>query len=231
MPHVDAEEKKMPEPIAGDRPMPVDVVHRNPTDHDHDEGHHEEAWQEWARVAFVALVTVVVWSGVIPRFHHVDWLAIAGLLIGGFPIFKEAVADVLKGRMTMELSMTIALVAAAAIGEFFTALLIIVFVLVAEILEGMTVGRGRNAIHQLLDLLPHSVEVRSEGDVASRDLAAVQRGRCGAGTSGRACSRGRGCCQRSFVRGSGYDHRGVDAGREDLGLPGFRRNDEPVGRS
>ena len=32
---------------------------------------------------------------------------------------------------------------------------IVVFVLIAEILEGMTVGRRRQAIHDLLDLLPH----------------------------------------------------------------------------
>jgi len=58
--------------------------------------------------------------------------------------------------MTMELSMTIALLAAAAIGEFFTALIITAFVLAAEVLEGLTVGRGRRAIGDLLDMLPHT---------------------------------------------------------------------------
>ena len=44
--------------------------------------------------------------------------------------------------MTMELSMTIALLSALAIGEFFTALVITGFVLAAEVLEGLTVGRA-----------------------------------------------------------------------------------------
>ena len=48
--------------------------------------------------------------------------------------------------MTMELSMTLALLAALVIREFFTALIITLFVLVAEILEGLTVSRGRKAI-------------------------------------------------------------------------------------
>src|SRR5258708_172178 len=65
--------------------------------------------------------------------------------------------------MTMELSMTIALLAALAIGEFLTALVITAFVLVAEILEGMTVGRGRRAIRDLLDFLPATVTVRRTG--------------------------------------------------------------------
>ena len=40
------------------------------------------------------------------------------------------------------------------------ALIIILFVLVAEILEGLTVERGRRAIRDLLELLPRTVIVR-----------------------------------------------------------------------
>ena len=152
--------------------------------HHHDNGHkhaeehhdHEEGWIEWARVAFVAIILILVWARVVPRVGAIDILALAGVLIGGYPIFKEAIADLLERRMTMELSMTIALVAASAIGEFFTALLITVFVLIAEILEGMTVGRGRRAIAELLNLLPQTAEVRSAGQVAARSLSEVQAG-------------------------------------------------------
>lgn len=149
----------------------------HPGNEAHDEEHGpQERIHEWIRVGFVALVIGLVWARVVPRYHGVDFLALSGILIGGFPIFKEAFGDLVKGRMTMELSMTIALVAASAIGEFFTALLITVFVLIAEIIEGMTVGRGRGAIRQLLDLLPQSVEVRSDGQVTSRDLSEVHVG-------------------------------------------------------
>ncbi len=149
-----------------------------PAAHQHDEAEHHSAGSrtEWIRVAFVALVLLAVWSGVLPRIAGIDYLALAGIAIGGYPIFKEAISDLLKGQMTMELSMTIALAAAAGIGEFFTALLITLFVLVAEILEGMTVGRGRRAIRKLLDLLPHDAEVRADGRVAPRDLSEVQAG-------------------------------------------------------
>jgi Cd2+/Zn2+-exporting ATPase/Cu+-exporting ATPase len=47
-----------------------------------------------------------------------------------------------------------------AIGEFFTALVITGFVLAAEVLEGLTVGRGRRAIQDLLNFLPRTVTVR-----------------------------------------------------------------------
>jgi heavy metal translocating P-type ATPase len=150
--------------------------HQDQDNHAQDHHDHGEGWIEWARVAFVVAILVLAWLQVIPRLRGVDILALIGVLIGGYPIFKEAIADLLERRMTMELSMTIALVAASVIGEFFTALLITVFVLIAEILEGMTVGRGRKAIQDLLDLLPHSAEVRSAGQVASRNLSEVQPG-------------------------------------------------------
>ena len=158
------------DPAVEDRNAPAESV--EPGEAEHSAG----SPAEWIRVGFVALMLLLVWSGLFPRVAGIDWLALAGIAIGGYPIFKEAISDLLKGHMTMELSMTIALVAAAGIGEFFTALLITLFVLIAEIIEGMTVGRGRRAIGKLLDLLPHHAEVRAAGQVAARDLSEVCAG-------------------------------------------------------
>lgn len=99
-----------------------------------------------------------------------------GLGAGGWPIFKEAVENLVAKRMTMELSMSIAIIAAAAISEFFTALIITLFVLVAEVLEGMTVSRGRRAIRDLLDFLPRAVSVRRGGAVAEVETEALAVG-------------------------------------------------------
>src|SRR6185437_2260412 len=109
-------------------------------------------------------------------FASVSLIGVLGVLIGGWPIFKEAAADVAARRMTMELSMAIAIVAAAAISEYFTALIITVFVLVAEVLEGMTVSRGRRAIRDLLDCLPRTVTVRRAGGVREASAGEVQVG-------------------------------------------------------
>lgn len=72
--------------------------------------------------------------------------------------------------------MTIALVAALCIGEFFTALIITVFVLAAEVLEGLTVGRGRRAIGDLLDLLPHSACIVKNGATVEVPVAEIRPG-------------------------------------------------------
>jgi heavy metal translocating P-type ATPase len=122
---------------------------------------HEHAldWQEIARIAFVAVAAGTAWFlGPLSGLS----LVIAGAictLAGGYPIFREAIENILERRMTMELSMAIAILAALAIREVFTALVITLFVLVAEVLEGLTVGRGRRAIRHLIDLLPSTATV------------------------------------------------------------------------
>ena len=118
---------------------------------------------ELARVAFVAVAAAAVWFRVWEPLANVSVVGIIATLIGGYPIFKEAVENFVERRMTMELSMTIALVAALSIGQAFTALVITAFVLVAEILEHLTVSRGREAIGDLLRYLPRTALVRRDG--------------------------------------------------------------------
>src|SRR6516162_9513558 len=146
--------------------------------HDPDDGGHEHALEgvDLVRIGLVALACIASWLDLWQHFASFDVIAFAATLAGGYPIFKEAVANVVSRRMTMELSMTIALTAALAIGEFFTALVIVLFVLVAEVLEGLTVGRGRRAIKDLLDLLPQQAVVRKDGGTQEVGAAEVQVG-------------------------------------------------------
>src|ERR1700739_3537206 len=88
-------------------------------------------------LAAVVLVRVRVWE----PFAHFSLIGWTAMIVGGFPIFKEAAENIVTRGMTMELSMSIAIVAALAIGEAVTALIILLFVQVAEILEGLTVSR------------------------------------------------------------------------------------------
>ena len=128
---------------------------------EHDDQHdHGLDRIELARIGFVAIAVAVSWFHVWRPVAAFDAVAWGATLVGGYPIFKEAFSALLARRMTMELSMTIALGAALTIGEAFTALVIVLFVLVAEVLEHMTVGRGRRAIRDLMDFLPRSAFVR-----------------------------------------------------------------------
>ena len=96
---------------------------------------HSISWLEGVRIGLVALCTIAVWLRFWEPLQRISLIGLAGVLIGGWPIFKEAAENIVSRRMTMELSMSIAIIAATAIGEFFTALIITLFVLIAEVLE------------------------------------------------------------------------------------------------
>ncbi len=161
---------------AADQRLPLDAEHagRRVGDHD-DDGHeaHGVDRLDLVRIALVAVAVGLSWSGVWRHLVHFDAIALAAAIVGGYPIFREALSALWARRMTMELSMTIALASALAIGEFFTALVIVLFVLIAEVLEHLTVGRGRKAIKELLDYLPRSVVVRRADSTENVASAAV----------------------------------------------------------
>ena len=147
--------------------------------HAHDDDQHGPKhleWTELVRIGFVGLAILVSWLRFWQPMPHFDVVGFVALLIGGYPIFREAFADVLSRRMTMELSMTIALASALAIREVFTAIVIVFFVLIAEVLEELTVGRGRRAIQDLLNLLPQQVELRRSEGVQSANLTELHIG-------------------------------------------------------
>ena len=160
-------------------------------EHRHHEGDDQTAhatfsWTELTRILFVVSAAAAVWFRVWERFARVSAIGLVGAVVGGWPIVAEAWDNILERRMTMELSMTIALAAALVIGEFFTALVITAFVLAAEVLEGLTVGRGRRAIRDLLEFLPATATVRRGSgsvriplsDVRIGDALLVSPGEC-----------------------------------------------------
>ncbi|MGB4779034.1 heavy metal translocating P-type ATPase [Microbacterium sp.] len=129
-----------------------------------------------ARMLFVAACTLAVALGLTWPWPAVPLVAVVGLVVGCWPILTEALHDVRQRRMSMELSMLIAIVAAALIGEWVTSLLITTFVLAAEILEDLSMDRGRDALTDLMAFLPDTVQVRQGGDIATVPLATVEPG-------------------------------------------------------
>ena len=125
-------------------------------------GYHID-WPTLLRIGFVVLCGALSLSGLGPNVGGVDLVALAGVVIGAYPIVAEALKALASRRMTMELSMVIAVAAACVVGAFQTSLVIVLFVLVAEVLEHMTVSRGRRAIAELVNLLPRMATIRRNG--------------------------------------------------------------------
>jgi heavy metal translocating P-type ATPase len=120
---------------------------------------------------FAAVVGILSAAGL--AWPMVALIAVVGLLVGCWPILAEAWEDVQHRRMSMELSMLIAIAAAAAIGAWSTALVITAFVLAAEILEDLSLDRGRDALTDLMAFLPSTVQVRDGVQLRSVPLSSV----------------------------------------------------------
>ncbi|WP_314902958.1 cation-translocating P-type ATPase [Actinomyces naeslundii] len=113
------------------------------------------------RIAVVGLAVLGAW--VAEATGTPGWavgaVGAAALLVGCWPLVVEAVGDLRERRMSMELSMLLAIVAAAAIGEWVTALAVTVFALCAEVLEDLSMDRGRDALTDLMSFLPQTARV------------------------------------------------------------------------
>ena len=206
------------------------MAHETESPNTEDDHGRIDEW-ELIRIGGTALFAAAVWFHVWEPFHRVSVVGLLGVVIGGWPIFHEAWENIRERRMTMELSMTIALLSAVLIGEFFTALMIATFVLVAEVLEGLTVGRGRRAIRDLLDLPAGNGDgsaIRQGNSHPSRTGEGRRRRARGAGRTDPGRWNGAGW---RLLRRSGDDHRRVDAGSKDTRIAGVCRHDQSVRRA
>ena len=119
---------------------------------------------EWADVVRIAAVGLAALGACIAEAAGTPGWVVGAvgavvLAVGCWPLLIEAAGDLRKRRMSMELSMLLAIVAAAAIGEWVTALAVTVFALCAEVLEELSMDRGRDALTDLMSFLPQTARV------------------------------------------------------------------------
>ena len=125
-------------------------------------------WADVVRIAVVGLAALGAW--VAEATGTPGWavgaVGAVVLAVGCWPLLVEAAGDLRERRMSMELSMLLAIVAAAAIGEWVTALAVTVFALCAEVLEELSMDRGRDALTDLMSFLPQTARVVGAPDAA-----------------------------------------------------------------
>ena len=121
------------------------------------------------RIAVVGLATLGTWAAGAAGTPSwvVGAVGVPALVVGCWPLVVEAAGDLRERRMSMELSMLLAIVAAAVIGQWVTALAVTVFALCAEVLEDLSMDRGRDALTNLMSFLPQTAQVVSGVETAA----------------------------------------------------------------
>ncbi len=103
-------------------------------------------------------------------------VALAGMLMGGVPRFIAGFKDALRGRITVNVFVTVALATTVAVGEFRPAAVIIFIMAVVGALESYTLDKTRRAIRDLLRLAPVLATVRRDGVEVPVPAAELQVG-------------------------------------------------------
>ncbi len=136
----------------------------------------------WGFVSVVALMSLVGIVGerlglaeaLIDRVP--PGLALASVLAGGYPIFRNVARAVRNRRVTSHALMTLGIVGALAIGQYAAAAVIVFFMRLADFIEGYTTERSRQAIKELLKLAPETARVERDGREQEIPAADVARG-------------------------------------------------------
>ena len=135
----------------------------------------------------VGVLTIVSWImahwEIGPNFLNAG-LALFATLFGGYLRFVSGFKDIFNRKITVNVFVTVALVATVAVGEFRAAAVIVFIMSVAGALETYTLDKTRRSIRKLLDLTPKMATVRRDAeeilipvnDIQFEDIVVVRPG-------------------------------------------------------
>ncbi|MEO8356529.1 MAG: cation-translocating P-type ATPase [Chloroflexota bacterium] len=103
-------------------------------------------------------------------------IGVAIVLAGGFPIYRNVIRATLKKQIISHTLMTIGVIAALAIGEWVTALIVAIFMRVGDYVENFTTESARRAVKELSTLAPQTARVEQTGIEMELPIAQVKIG-------------------------------------------------------
>lgn len=139
------------------RELPTLGSHKTSTVQDLARNEHERL-----RLILVGSAALFSYLGLWRTLSPFDIVAIVATLLGGYPVFAETFRALVHRRMTMEVSMTVAIVASLLVGQFTAAVVVTFFVLLSEFIESYAVDRGRATVIKLEKSVPKKALIRRD---------------------------------------------------------------------
>jgi Cd2+/Zn2+-exporting ATPase/Cu+-exporting ATPase len=98
------------------------------------------------------------------------------VLLAGFPVFRNVARAALKGQVIAHTLMTLGVIAALAVGQWATAVVVVFFMRVGDYTERFTTGRARRAVCDLASLAPQKARLERGGEEIEVPISQVQPG-------------------------------------------------------
>lgn len=104
-------------------------------------------------------------------------LALISIATGGIPTLRKGLVALRTLTLDINFLMSLAVIGAVVIGQWPEAAMVVFLFAVAELIEGLSLTRARNAVHSLLKLAPDVANLRSPtGELREVPVEAVQVG-------------------------------------------------------
>ena len=123
--------------------------------------------------ALLLLLGFIAW--LFGQGQAASWLFLASAIIGGAPIFKLALTNIIKNfDLTAGVMVSIAMIAAILVREYSAAAIVAFMMLVGEMLENFTVAKADNALQELEQLVPEFVDMVQGDEVVTVAIQSVR---------------------------------------------------------
>ncbi|ARR10799.1 heavy metal translocating P-type ATPase [Paenibacillus bovis] len=109
---------------------------------------------------------------------------VASIIIGGYELFKKGIKNLFRLQFDMNTLMTVAIIGAAAIGEWGEGATVVILFAISEALERYSMEKARQSIRSLMDIAPKEALIRrgseeitvSVDDIRVGDIMIVKPG-------------------------------------------------------
>lgn len=124
-------------------------------------------------------------SAVIPQLPILSTMVFAiAIVVGGYSLFFQGVKQLIRLKFDMTTLMTIAIMGAAAIGEWSEGAIVVILFAISEALESYSMHKARSSLSSLVNLAPKQAYIRRNDttllinveDIAIDDIMLVKPG-------------------------------------------------------
>ncbi|MDQ6706219.1 MAG: hypothetical protein M3Z85_09640, partial [Acidobacteriota bacterium] len=132
----------------------------------------QERIRYYGFAAFVGILLLLNWLGIFKTILGIDTAVIITLL-AGYKTFYNSISALLEKRISADVALCVAVIAALAVGEYLAAAEAMFIILVGEGLESYAAGRTATAIRRFVEQLPRRARVLRDGREEEIDAASL----------------------------------------------------------